>query len=564
MKYLVTLVVTILLSACGSGSKGGQDADTYQIELNQRQAELLTSPYGDSVTNVEITVTFRGAGVVVGYPPGASQPGWLYVEPLSSGANSARFKVGVPQGVVMAPGTHTAILRFSTGDATGAHIQYADLNVQLIVEEEFKLSTPAAPYFGGGIFLTKDLEFWSVGDSEDDIHPKEIVYFTIHGDRSIWEISNEAEWLTISREKGEGKTTVELQVNTEGLDYGLYQTTITVSDAHSGMQESLPVSFDYQPEINAVATSNSSPWHFDFKITELLVNQTNQKIYITDANQKKLFIVNAITGETEKYFDFAWIPWKMTISSDNSSIYLGLTEKIHSPYYWMEEQKGRVVVIDVNTEQVVDEFRMNIAPGDLVVTDDDRLFLGGGSSQHPPILQYNAKSGVYENILVSSTSPVVRMELAPDQQSFIYRSSWQAPPPVYKVDLNNPSPSSLLSEFEADHGDWEPTIEFWLTPDGNHLLTSYGDLYTTENAQLVKRLTAPYVYLRAVAMDKDNQRMIALDTEKRLMEYDLTTFSEPAILATRVEATDLILHINGEFRAKKETGSGTSLELLNW
>jgi len=573
---LFQLFLCLFLFSCGGGGSGpsgnnGTDNSSgrYSIDLDANELQLLISPYGDSITSQEVKASFTGDGVLVGYPPGEQEPSWLIVDTKSMNSQEATFELKISPHSILDPGLHFVMLRFTSGKADGSEVVYEDLRIFVTVDEEFRVSTPSKglewwSYDTG----YQDLEFWAVGNSPENVMPYAPPEFNIHGERTQWTLSSSENWLTTSEQTGTGRSTIELGVNLDGLDYGLHQAELSVNDAYSGNSEVLSVSFDYKPKNTGVVVTDSQPWQFDFnsqldtRKTSFIVDEAKQKIYATDPVQKRLYIVNSVTGLTEKYFDFKKIPWNMDLSSDGL-LYIALLEQMHSPYSSEKDQRGTIALFDTNSETVINEFRMYMAPGDLVVTDSNQLIIGVASGQHVPIVSFNATTGEREGPVVTSTSPIQKIELLPDQRSIIYRSNWQSPPPVYKAGIENTSGGGY-TEFEDDHGDWQSHIDFWLSADGSRLLTSYGDVYNTEDVSHITRITEPYVYIDAAVLDEENDRMIVLDTENRLIEYNSSTFEEVSVLAEEIEQTHLILHLNGEFRALRSTEVGTELELLNW
>lgn len=127
------LGVLLGLAACGGGGGGGSSPPpppAYSISVSP-QAVSLHAIEGGASPQQSVTVTFVGAGVVVGTLPGQTAPSWLAVNAPSQATSPLTVTVGATTLAI--PGTYTTTLRFTTGSASGSNVVYTDVPVTLTI-----------------------------------------------------------------------------------------------------------------------------------------------------------------------------------------------------------------------------------------------------------------------------------------------------------------------------------------------------------------------------------------------------------------------------------------------
>ncbi len=76
--------------------------------------------------------------------------------------------------------------------------------------------------------------------------------------------------------------------------------------------------------------TDSVPFDLQFDVTATKVDTLRSKVYFTDKDAQRLYVVNLATGFTEKYFEFDYMPERMTMSPDGSKLYVALLVQEHS------------------------------------------------------------------------------------------------------------------------------------------------------------------------------------------------------------------------------------------
>ena len=124
-------LLLIALTACGGGSSGGA-APATSISVTP-SAITFTAVEGDpSPAPATAQVSFRGAGVVVGYAPGVPQPPWLTVAQQGTATTSSvDFLLTATDTATV--GTRTTTVRFATGLADQTQLVFSDLPVTFTV-----------------------------------------------------------------------------------------------------------------------------------------------------------------------------------------------------------------------------------------------------------------------------------------------------------------------------------------------------------------------------------------------------------------------------------------------
>jgi len=220
----------VVLFASLSGCGGGGDSTSLSLSAT---SVTFTGSSGTAPPPAQtIHVTFKGDGLVVGYPTGVAQPTWLAVSDLGHTATTADISLQVSDTAT--PGTRTTPLRFATGKTDGSQIKFVDVQVTWTV-------TPAPPVFAPFGATAPALTFSALGGSGQRPEPAAGYAVSVAGDRARWRASAPP-WIFLSQTSGSGPVTLTLTSSAEGLTAGLHQGTIVIDDDASGGQKSFDVS----------------------------------------------------------------------------------------------------------------------------------------------------------------------------------------------------------------------------------------------------------------------------------------------------------------------------------
>ena len=209
LRAALVAVIGIVLAACGGGGGGGGTS----ISVSPSSLSFKGSPSSNAQTQ-NVHVTFDGAGVIVGIPPGMPYPGWLDAQQLGGNATSVDFAVNVyPYG--MPAGTYTTTLRFVTAnvDSNGnvSDVKYKDVPVTMTVIE-LALAPQAVSreaVDGANTTLTGAFDL------------------AVAGGRA-WTATDSQPWLTVEP-SGTGPGSLDYTVDPSGLAPGNHTATVTVT-----------------------------------------------------------------------------------------------------------------------------------------------------------------------------------------------------------------------------------------------------------------------------------------------------------------------------------------------
>jgi hypothetical protein len=220
-------VVVLFASFSGCGGEG----DSTSLSLSATSVTFTGSSGTAPPPAQTIHVTFKGDGLVVGYPTGVAPPTWLAVSDLGHTATTADISLQVSDTAT--PGTRTTTLRFATGKTDGSQIKLVDVQVTWTV-------TAAPPAFAPFGATAPALTFSALGGSGQRPEPAAGYAVSIAGDRARWRASAPP-WISLSQTSGSGPATLTLTSSAEGLTAGLHQGTIVIDDDASGGQKSFDV-----------------------------------------------------------------------------------------------------------------------------------------------------------------------------------------------------------------------------------------------------------------------------------------------------------------------------------
>lgn len=220
------------LVACGGGGGGGGSGGSSGTSISVDRAAIAMEILPDSSPDdfQTMTVTFRGAGVVVGTPPGADPlPPGLSVLPLTPVGNTVMVRISYYPSVAHRVGRHVYTLRFVTGNADGSGVIYRDVPLTLTFLPQVTPAPISMYAVVGGPAVSEDIAFrW--GDLP-------------------WSIRTSAPWITVDRDSGPAgaDATVRVRLDPAGMAPGNYTGTVYVEETVSRVARAVPVHLSVEP-----------------------------------------------------------------------------------------------------------------------------------------------------------------------------------------------------------------------------------------------------------------------------------------------------------------------------
>jgi hypothetical protein len=222
------------LTACGGGGGGG---GTSSGNITISPASMSFTQEGQSVPPTQdITATFNGAGVAVGFAPGVTQPPWLYVsQGTAVSTTQARFTITATAPGALSFGTYTSSIRIVTGTSFDNPTGFVDLPVTFTYREAFSAQPGAFPF-----------AFTEFAGNPNPPTPAS-GQITITGAGIGWQISATEPWITLSATSGTGAATVNVGVARPTVGPGMYHGEIVVTNNRNSLTARLPVDYTVMP-----------------------------------------------------------------------------------------------------------------------------------------------------------------------------------------------------------------------------------------------------------------------------------------------------------------------------
>lgn len=345
-----------------------------------------------------------------------------------------------------------------------------------------------------------------------------------------WQLSSQddADWLSFSAPSGStaaGSPSAEVILDKTVLlakGTGIYQSTIdvTLTNAYgTTVSSEIPVrAFVADP---GTEISDSVANQLDFTLTDLVADEQNRKLYVTDKDAKKLYVVDISTGLTERYFEFRRMPERLALSSAHNRLYITLLDREHDHFLTIPES-GAIVSLDTTTQTLDQGFAIDLDPYDLVINSDQKLVVSSGSSQFSNINLYHATSG--ELLGFNHIRHQSRLTLHPNQ-SWVFAATTDVSPgditlfPIEGDALN-------LSGDSPYHGEYSIWGRVWATPNGNHLITAGGDVFLAPSMVYTDTITAEALPLVDVAFDHTNGVAYTVNSSGEVNRYAENSFTE--------------------------------------
>lgn len=221
---LLHVVVLGLLISCGGG--GGSGGSGNSISVNPGSVSLVFGSGSNDVTSKVVQVTFHGAGVVVGIPPGGSLPSWLVVTPGTATSSSVPVTIAASANG-MVPGRYPVTLRFVTGNADKSDLVFQDVDVVLTVAPQ---ATPS----------TLQLEGVAQGPRVNAS-----VALVVAGN---WVAHVSDPWLSVDKAAGSQSTSIVVSADPAALASGSYSGSVSIEDTATHVATVVPVSFGVDPQ----------------------------------------------------------------------------------------------------------------------------------------------------------------------------------------------------------------------------------------------------------------------------------------------------------------------------
>jgi hypothetical protein len=231
--------------ACSGGGGGGGGGGAYSLDLSTATLLFSAERGAPSLVSQTINATFKGDGLLVGYPPGVTEPSWLAVSVTSSTATTATLLVR-PNTTSLSAGIYRTTLRLVTGKQDGSAVVFKDVAVQYTVTAGLQASATSLAFtgFDGAAPAQKSITLSS------DVLPR------------AWTLAVEpvgtsaTDWVVLSATSGTLSTpTEDVQVGAAARPPGSYSASIVLRDGAGTVRARIAVSYQVAPAFALSATA---------------------------------------------------------------------------------------------------------------------------------------------------------------------------------------------------------------------------------------------------------------------------------------------------------------------
>jgi hypothetical protein len=130
MRGTAAALAAALLAGCGGGGEGGGSGTS--LEVSPASLTFQAEQDGPLPAAQNVVATFRGDGVIAGYPAGTEVPEWLALEAGPGSGASQTFVVRVVS-TQLPLGEHATTVRIITGKVDGTQLVVRDVPIRCVV-----------------------------------------------------------------------------------------------------------------------------------------------------------------------------------------------------------------------------------------------------------------------------------------------------------------------------------------------------------------------------------------------------------------------------------------------
>jgi PKD repeat protein len=209
-----------------------------------------------------------------------------------------------------------------------------------------------------------------------------------------------------------------------------------------------------------------------FQITDAVFDPARPYLYASESATGRVYVVNLLTGLTERSYAFAYMTDALSITPDGSRLYVTLLTRPHSCCWWFSDQEGYVASIDLTTQIKDREFRIPIDPADVVATGDGHLVVSSGSGQWTYVGFYDAVTGartglsgtIWQGMRMAAHPSGTRLYgLTDDFNGYDLT-------PAGGISHRSPTPDNRSHRLGSN---------LWISPSGDQIVSSGGDVFAT-------------------------------------------------------------------------------------
>lgn len=368
----------------------------------------------------------------------------------------------------------------------------------------------------------------------------------LNGD-GVWDTNFTADPVLVHRYSTAGPRTIRLQVKDSAANVD---------------EQTLAIDVTFEPDPGMPGEVHPA-FELPFSATDTVFDPVRPYAYVTSLDRRALYIVNLESGFIERSFSFDVMPERMTITPNGSRLYVALLTRLHSPYWWKDEHEGYFASFDLDRQVKDGQFRISMDPYDLVARDDGALVITSGSGQWTDIGVYDGNTGVLQGIGFRSIRERSSVALHPDNDRIYVAGGSSYPQDVRRWDFD--AIQGIKYAYDSIyHGHHRVGDDLWISPRGDVLVTSGGDVYkangNSRNTDIIYQHSLPVSGIQDIVWSPLLNEF-AVITASAVQIYDMKTYAD--LESFTLQAAGRSIGRRGPLLYAAQTGAGgTRLEVL--
>ena len=260
-----------------------------------------------------------------------------------------------------------------------------------------------------------------------------------------------------------------------------------------------------------------------FTPADAVSNGDGSVIYLSDFSGKKVYSLNTNTNQL-KSISFSRSPDSMFYK--DGKLYVSLCDKEHSSYWLKEDQKGAFAIVDCASFAVTAQHSIDIDPGDIVVSNNNTVYIASGSGQWTYFCAYRQNGTSISKTRIRQASNIVYNPIL----NKVYTITTDSSPRDISAYILQ-SDGGVSSYYDSRyHGDYPMGKNMRLSPDGTKILNDSGNIFTcsSTNSRDNDILYASSINRSwlALSFSKDGSKFYIALSNRQIYTYNYSTLSE--------------------------------------
>ncbi len=312
---------------------------------------------------------------------------------------------------------------------------------------------------------------------------------------------------------------------------GTKTITLQVMD-RSGLVDSATQAVDvaFGPDPGEPASAHE-PFQMPYTISDVVFDPARPYMYATSKENRLVYFVNLETGLAERVYRFELLPESVSITPDGARLYVGALLRDHDAS-WEDHHAGALASWDLSTQVMDRYFDIPEDPFALVALSSGAVLVSGGSGQWWSLLHlFDGQTGA--ELSSVPVHPSSFLTLAPGGTTIYSSNPWRNPY-ISHFDLDG---GGLVHRWDEPYVWPQPEGRTWALPDGQHLVTSEGGLFSaTGDPETDMRYLQRLSIGRIAALSIDAPNRLLVTAEDHALRFynaiDLLEFGNVALDVT--------------------------------